>query len=134
MVIPHPFPHESSGGYQALMEARTIMVLRTRVDGKCDYCNAAWLAFTGRTLEQELGDGWQQGIHPDDLERCLKTYRDALAAKQPFEMEYRLRRYDGHYRYVSDRGGPYIDELGRLVGFIGGCFDVDELRAMQRRS
>ena len=102
------------------------MVWRAGLDAKCDYFNAAWLAFTGRRLEQEVGDGWTEGVHPDDLDGCTATFLDHFGRREPYEMEYRLRRFDGSYRYIVDRGVPFADAAGQFGGFIGSCLDVDE--------
>lgn len=92
----------------------------------CDYFNEGWLAFTGKSLEAEIGDGWADGVHPDDFQRCVDYYLDNFARRQPFEMEYRLRRHDGAYRWLLDRGAPFFDERGDFAGYIGHCVDVDE--------
>ena len=102
------------------------MIWRSNTLAKCDYFNQRWLAFTGRALEDEVGDGWSKGVHPDDLERCLQTYLDAFKRHEPFEMEYRLRRYDGEYRWVLDTGGPIHDASGAFAGYIGSCVDVTD--------
>lgn len=107
------------------------MIWRSGLDAKCDYFNEPWLGFTGRTLEQEIGDGWTEGVHPDDFDRCVAHYLDQFRARQPFEMEYRLRRRDGVYRWIFDRGVPFSDESGAFAGFIGSCVDVDERRRTQ---
>jgi PAS domain S-box-containing protein len=107
------------------------MIWRSGVDASCDYFNHTWLAFTGRTLEQEKGDGWAQGVHPDDLDRCVKHYLDHFYRREAFEMEYRLRRHDGVYRWIFDRGVPFTDDSGTFAGFIGSCVDVDERRRAQ---
>lgn len=124
--------------YRLLVENSPVMIWRAGPDAKCDYFNEPWLAFTGRTLEQEIGDGWAQGVHPDDFDRCVTHYLDHFRARQPFEMEYRLRRHDGVHRWIFDRGVPFDDEAGAFAGFIGSCVDVHERRrveaAQQRRS
>jgi PAS domain S-box-containing protein len=112
--------------YRLLVESSPVMIWRSGLDAKCDYFNETWLAFSGRTFEQELGDGWVEGVHPDDLDRCVGTYLDHFARRAAFEMEYRLRRHDGVYRYIFDRGVPFLDESGAFGGFIGSCVDVDE--------
>jgi two-component system CheB/CheR fusion protein len=112
--------------YRLLVESSPVMIWRSGLDAKCDYFNETWLAFTGRTFEQEYGNGWAEGVHPDDFDRCLAIYLDHFARRAVFEMEYRLRRHDGAYRYIFDRGVPFSDERGAFAGFIGSCVDVDE--------
>jgi PAS domain S-box-containing protein len=102
------------------------MIWRAGLDARCDYFNETWLAFTGRTFEQEVGDGWAEGVHRDDFDRCVGIYHDHFARREVFEMEYRLRRHDGAYRHIFDRGVPFFDEAGTFAGFIGSCVDVDE--------
>ena len=99
-----------------------------RVDntGKCDYVNRAWLEFTGRVLEQELGDGWADGIHPDDRQRCLDTFQSAVAKREPFAMEYRMRHRSGGYHWILDHGSPYTDLDGKFAGYLGACYDIDD--------
>src|SRR6059058_3220191 len=121
----------SSTEYRLLVEHAPVMVWRAGLDAKCDYFNETWLAYTGRTMEQEMGDGWAEGVHPDDLQRCVAHYLDHFHRREPFEMEYRLRRHDGAFRWIFDRGVPYADEDGTFVGFIGSCVDVDERRQAQ---
>jgi PAS domain S-box-containing protein len=106
-------------------------IWRSDAQGHCDYFNRTWLAFTGRSLEQELGDGWLEGVHPEDRERCMGTYLRAVAARRPFDMEYRLRRHDGEYRTVLDAGRPLIDEQGNFAGFLGSAYDIGDGRAAQ---
>jgi PAS domain S-box-containing protein len=117
--------------YRLLVQHSPVMIWRSGVDASCDYFNHTWLAFTGRTLEQEKGDGWAQGVHPDDLDRCVKHYLDHFYRREAFEMEYRLRRHDGVYRWIFDRGVPFTDDSGTFAGFIGSCVDVDERRRAQ---
>jgi PAS domain S-box-containing protein len=111
-----------------LVEHSPVLIWRADVNKKCDYFNNVWLEFTGRTLEQELGDGWAEGVHPDDLDRCFRIYVTNFDQRQPFEMEYRLKRYDGVYRWIFDRGVPYTDDRGEFLGYIGSCVDVTERR------
>jgi PAS domain S-box-containing protein len=117
--------------YRLLVEHSPVMLWRSGVDARCDYFNDTWLAYTGRTLEQEMGDGWADGVHADDLKRCVDYYLDHFRRRQPFEMEYRLRRHDGVFRWIFDRGVPYTDDRGEFAGFIGSCVDVDERRRAQ---
>jgi PAS domain S-box-containing protein len=104
------------------------MIWRAGLDAKCDYFNEPWLAFTGRTLEQERGDGWAEGVHADDFERCVAHYLDHFHRREAFEMEYRLRRHDGTYHWIFDRGVPFTDDSGTFAGYIGSCIDIDEAR------
>jgi two-component system CheB/CheR fusion protein len=121
----------SSTEYRLLVEHAPVMVWRAGLDAKCDYFNETWLAYTGRTMEQEMGDGWAEGVHPDDLQRCVAHYLDHFRRRAPFEMEYRLRRHDGAFRWIFDRGVPCEDDNGAFVGFIGSCVDVDERHRAQ---
>ena len=121
----------SSTEYRLLAEHSPVMVWRSGLDASCDYFNETWLAFTGRSLEQELGNGWAQGVHPEDFDRCLAHYLGHFDRREPFEMEYRLRRHDGEYRWIFDRGVPFNDTAGSFAGFIGSCVDVDERRKTQ---
>jgi PAS domain S-box-containing protein len=107
------------------------MIWRAGLDAKCDYFNETWLAFTGRTMEQEMGDGWAEGVHPEDFDRCVRHYLDHFHRHEAFEMEYRLRRHDGEWRWIFDRGVPFTDDGGAFAGFIGSCVDVHERRAAQ---
>jgi PAS domain S-box-containing protein len=121
----------TSTEYRLLVEHSPVMIWRSGLDGKCDYFNEPWLSFTGRTLEQEMGNRWAEGVHRDDFDRCISHYLDHFQRREPFEMEYRLRRYDGVYRWIFDRGVPFNDETGVFAGFIGSCVDVDERRKAQ---
>jgi PAS domain S-box-containing protein len=117
--------------YRLLVRHSPVMIWRSGLDAKCDYFNETWRAFTGRSIEQEMGDGWAEGVHPDDLDRCVAHYLDHFGRREPFEMEYRLRRHDGVYRWIFDRGVPFVDDAGGFAGFIGSCVDVDERRKAQ---
>ncbi|MEI7674033.1 MAG: PAS domain-containing protein, partial [Deltaproteobacteria bacterium] len=93
--------------YKILVEKAPIMIWRAALTMECDYFNEIWLAFTGRSMEQETGNGWAEGVHPEDFDKCLKIYTDHFTRRETFEMEYRLRRFDGAYRWIFDRGTPY---------------------------
>lgn len=121
----------TSTEYRLLVEHSPVMIWRAGLDAKCDYFNETWLAYTGRTMAQEMGDGWAEGVHPEDLERCVKHYLDHFGRHQAFEMEYRLRRGDGMFRWIFDRGVPYTDDSGAFAGFIGSCIDIDERRSAE---
>lgn len=118
--------------YQAIVESSPNLIWRAGTDAKCDYFNATWLAFTGRSMEEERGDGWAEGVHPDDFQQCLQIYLEAFNARQAFEMEYRLKRHDGRYRWINDRGTPFFDAAGVFAGYIGSCVDVtDKIEAQK---
>lgn len=112
--------------YKIIVETAPNLIWRSGLDAKCYYFNKTWLDFTGRTLEQEFGDGWVEGVHPDDLDRCVKIYLENFNKRAMFEMEYRLLRHDGEWRWINDRGVPVIDEDGTFDGFVGSCLDVTE--------
>ena len=124
--------HLSRGEYQILVEQAPIMIWRANSTAECDYFNERWLEFRGRTLEEEYGNRWAEGVHPEDLQRCLATYREAFARREPFEMEYRLLRHDGSYRWILDRGAPFFSPNDEFQGYIGSCIDVTERIEAQR--
>jgi len=117
--------------YRILTESSPVLIWRSGQDSLCNYFNETWLEFTGRSIEQELGNGWSEGVHPDDLPSCLGIYLKSFEARTPFEMRYRLRRHDGAYRYVLDRGVPFHEEGGSFEGFIGSCIDVHDAHDAQ---
>ena len=112
--------------YEAIVEASPNMIWRAGLDANCDYFNATWLRFTGRTIEEEIGSGWLSGVHPDDMDTCMSTYLEAFKKRELFEMVYRLKRYDGQWRWINDRGVPAFNSSKTFVGYIGSCMDVTE--------
>ena len=118
---------ESESRFQTVADAAPVLIWMAGVDKLCTFFNKPWLQFTGRSMEQELGNGWAEGVHQDDLERCLQVYISAFDARQPFVMQYRLRRDDGEYRWISDQGVPRYDAQGTFAGYIGSCVDVTDL-------
>ncbi|MBK8802684.1 MAG: PAS domain-containing protein [Fibrobacteres bacterium] len=122
----HSSARLSAVEYQILVEQAPILIWRADLSMGCDYFNERWLSFTGRTMEQERGNGWAKGVHPDDFQGCLEYYVAHFQRRQAFEMEYRLKRADGQYRWIFDRGSPYFDLEGVFSGFIGSCVDVTE--------
>jgi PAS domain S-box-containing protein len=102
------------------------MVWVSDAEGLRTYFNRSWLNFTGRSLPQELGNGWSDGIHPDDQQRCLDIYYSSIKSQFPFKIEYRLRRADGIFRWVLSHGEPRFSAQGELRGYIGSCVDIHE--------
>jgi two-component system, sensor histidine kinase PdtaS len=115
---------ETESRFRTLADCAPVLLWMSGEDGLCDFFNQGWLKFTGRTLGQELGNGWAEGIHPEDFARSMQTYLDAFVARRAFSMEYRLRRHDGQYRWIFDQGAPRFDSSNHFVGFIGSCVDV----------
>ena len=118
---------ESESRFRIVADAAPVLIWMAGSDKLCTFFNKPWLDFTGRSTEQELGNGWTDGVHPDDLKNCLGIYANAFDSQQPFVMQYRLRRNDGEYRWISDQGIPRYNEQGRFAGYIGSCVDVTEL-------
>lgn len=110
--------------YLNILEHAPALIWRSGTDAKCDWFNATWLEFTGRQMAEECGDGWAEGVHPDDLERCTASYLEAFQVRRPFEIEYRLRRFDGEFRWIVDYGRPLYSPQGEFGGYIGYCFDL----------
>jgi PAS domain S-box-containing protein len=123
---------ESEERFRIVADAAPVLIWMSGMDKLCTFFNKAWLEFTGRSLEQELGNGWTEGVHPNDLQQCLEKYTEAFDERKPFVMQYRLRRNDGEYRWISDEGVPRYDAQGRFAGYIGSCVDVTELLRQQR--
>jgi len=118
--------HESEERFRLVANTAPVMIWMSGVDKLCTYFNHGWLQFTGRSFEQEQGNGWAEGVHSEDSERCWNTYAKAFDRRDPFQMEYRLRRYDGEYRWILDQGVPRFNADGSFAGYIGSCIDVTE--------
>ena len=114
--------------FRTLADTAPVMIWVAGSDRLCTFFNKPWLDFTGRTAAQEAGNGWAEGVHPDDRERCLSSYARAFDARQNVEMEYRLRRHDGAYRWVLDTGVPLSRPGGAFAGYIGSCLDITDRR------
>ncbi|MGA7530602.1 MAG: PAS domain-containing protein, partial [Pseudolabrys sp.] len=117
---------ESEGRFQTMANAAPVMIWTAGADKLCTFVNKAWLAFTGRRMEQELGNGWSEGVHLDDFENCVQTYVTAFDARKPFTMKYRVRRHDGEYRFITDSGAPRFGVHGNFRGYVGACVDVTD--------
>jgi len=113
--------------YKHLVEQAPLLIWRAnKTTGECDYFNERWLAFTGRTMAQEVGAGWAEGVHPEDFDKCLKDYLAYYHERKSFQLFYRLKRHDGQYRVIDDRGTPFYDDQGEFAGYIGSCVDITE--------
>jgi PAS domain S-box-containing protein len=110
--------------FRRLMDTAPVMIWVSGTGKLCTFFNERWLAFTGRTMAQELGNGWAEGVHPEDLERCFGIYTSHFDSREPFRMDYRLRRADGEYRGLLDTGVPRYDDNGAFLGYIGSCIDI----------
>lgn len=117
---------ESEERFRHMADIAPVMIWMSGVDKLYNYFNKLWLDFTGRTMEQEQGNGWTQGVHPDDFQYCLDTYVNAFDSRKDFRMEYRLRRFDGEYRWVFDTGIPRLAPEGSFLGYIGSCIDISD--------
>lgn len=117
---------ESEQRFRTIADTTPSLIWMSGTDGLCHFFNKGWLDFTGRTMEQEIGNGWIQGVHPDDFERCLAIYLTGFNSRKEFFMEYRLRYHDGTYHWISEKGVPHLDIDGTFLGYIGGCMDIDE--------
>jgi PAS domain S-box-containing protein len=119
---------ESEERFRTMADTAPVMIWVAGLDSLCTYVNQRWLDFTGRTLEQDMGNGWADNIHPDDYDHAIAIYSSAFDRREPFQMEYRLRRRDGEYRWVLDTGVPRFSVSNKFLGYIGSCIDVTDSR------
>lgn len=119
--------------FKAIADTAPVMVWMSETDKLCTYFNKGWLEFTGRALEQEFGNGWAEGVHPDDFDRCLEIYISSFDKRIPFSMEYRLKRNDGQYRWILDNGVPRYTLEGEFLGYIGSCIDITEQKTLNQK-
>jgi diguanylate cyclase (GGDEF)-like protein/PAS domain S-box-containing protein len=113
--------------YRLIIESSPNMIWRSGLDAMCNYFNETWLKFTGKGMEQEVGIGWAQGVHPEDYDACLATYLEAFAKHVPFEMDYRLMKADGEYRWINDMGAPCYNKSQEFAGYVGSCIDINDI-------
>jgi PAS domain S-box-containing protein len=125
---------ESEERFRIMADTSSVMIWVSGPDKLCTFFNKVWLSFTGRTMEQELANGWAEGVHRDDLDRCLAIYGSSFDARVPFEIEYRLRRADGEYRWVLDKGVPRFEEDGTFAGYVGSCVDITDFKRSQEEA
>ena len=122
---------ESEARFQEMADTAPVLIWMTGTDGLCNYFNKPWLDFTGRSMEQEVGTGWVEGVHPDDVQGCFDGFLPAFNARKPFRIEYRLRRADGEYRWLIESGIPRYTGSGEFAGYIGSNIDITDLRRAQ---
>ncbi len=125
---------ESENRFRTLANTAPVLIWIAGLDKLCFWFNQVWLDFTGRSMEQEMGNGWAEGVHPEDLQHCLDIYITSFDAQKKFSMEYRLRRADGEYRWLLDNGVPRFDDDGDFLGYIGSCTDITERKVAQEQS
>jgi len=123
---------ESEERFHGLANSAPVLIWLSGLDKLCYWFNDIWLNFTGRTMEQEQGNGWAEGVHPDDMERCLDIYVTSFDNRQRFTMEYRLLRHDGSYRWILDNGAPTYTN-GTFTGYVGSCIDITEQKELADR-
>jgi PAS domain S-box-containing protein len=121
---------ESEDRFRLAANTAPVKIWMSGTDKLCTYFNDRWLQFTGRTMEQELGNGWADGVHPEDLDRCMSTYVSAFGRRERFQMEYRMLRHDGEYRWLLDTGTPRFAQ-GEFAGYIGSCVDVTDRKVTE---
>jgi PAS domain S-box-containing protein len=117
---------ESEVQYRSIANNGNALIWISSIDKLCNYFNEPWLNFTGRTLEQEMGNGWAEGVHSDDFDECLRIYTTAFDKQEKFDMDYRLKHVSGEYRWIKDLGTPNYNSAGEFIGYIGHCFDITE--------
>lgn len=117
---------ESEARFRLVADTAPVLIWMSGTDKLCTYFNKPWLEFTGRSLQQELGNGWAEAVHPDDFQKCLDTYIQSFERREKFRMEYRLRRHDGEYRWILDIGVPRFNQDRSFAGYIGSAIDVTE--------
>jgi diguanylate cyclase (GGDEF)-like protein/PAS domain S-box-containing protein len=124
---------ESERQYRTLANSGQALIWTSGTDKLCDYFNNVWLDFTGRSLEQEIGNGWTVSVHADDIKRCQEVYVSSFDKREKFSMDYRLRRHDGEYRWIQDDGCPRFNSVGIFIGYIGYCLDITERKSVEAK-
>jgi diguanylate cyclase (GGDEF)-like protein/PAS domain S-box-containing protein len=124
---------ESEARFKVLADNAPALIWMIGLDGQASYFNQVWLDFTGRSQDQEVGSGWMQGVHPDDLQRASLAFKSTFQARQPFRIDYRLRRFDGEFRWLTFHGVPRYDAKGQFAGFIGSGIDITERKQSEER-
>jgi PAS domain S-box-containing protein len=118
----------------AIVENSPVLIWKANREGSVEYFSESWLKYTGRSHDLEVGDGWREGIHPEDVQKYIETYDKHFKQQSPFEIQYRLKRYDGVYRWILDKVSPQIDQSGQFKGYIGYCFDITDTRKAEEET
>src|ERR1044071_3690543 len=118
--------------FQQLADGAPVMIWMSGSDMGCFYFNRAWLEYRGRTLQEEFGNGWAEGVHPEDMERCVQHYVTSFERRAAFAMSYRLKHHSGEFRWILDRGAPHYSAQGEFLGFFGGCAETPAEAALGR--
>jgi len=124
---------ESESRFRTLADTAPVLIWMSGTDKLCNYFNKGWINYTGRSLDQELGNGWVEGVHPDDVKRCMEIYTTSFDARREFSMEYRLRKHNGEYGWVLDTGVPRFADDGQFLGYIGSCVDISSQKDAEER-
>ena len=120
---------ESEERFRLVADRAPVLIWMSGIDKLCNFFNQGWLNFTGRSIEEELGNGWVSSVHSEDVRRCIEIYSESFDARIDFQMEYRLRRFDGEYRWIVDYGVPRFESDGRFCGYIGSCVDITDRKS-----
>jgi PAS domain S-box-containing protein len=124
---------ESEKRFRNVADAAPVLIWLADTNKRCTWFNQVWLDFTGRSMEQELGNGWSENIHPADLAQCMDIYTSHFERREPFQMEYRLKRYNGEYRWLHNNGVPRFDADGSFLGYIGSCIDITDRKLAEQK-
>jgi PAS domain S-box-containing protein len=125
---------ETEARFRNMADTAPVLIWMAGPDKLRTFFNKTWLDFTGRATAEQLGENWISAVHADDRRRCYETYSSSFEARRPFQMEYRLRRGDGEYRWVLETGAPRLEPAGAFVGYIGSCIDLTEIKLSQERT
>jgi PAS domain S-box-containing protein len=119
---------ESEIRFRTVANTAPVLIWMTDQNRHCTFVNKGWLDFTGRSHEEEMGNGWLQAIHPEDIQNCMNIYATSFEARKNFYMEYRLRRHNGEYRWIASRGEPRYMPDGAFEGYVGSCTDINDTK------
>jgi PAS domain S-box-containing protein len=133
MASSEGIPEDVEARFRIMADHAPVLLWMAGTNAECEFFNQPWLAFTGRSMEQEVGVGWAAGVHFEDFQACMETYLASFVARRAFRMEYRLRRADGEYRWILDQGAPRFSPEGVFEGYIGSCIDITEMKEAEAR-